>query len=398
MHRHKNLENSVSCDRIEVEVVMSLNNNANGRAAFIVLESAKNFGNRVDQEFCNKRHESAMFSNFEYVRQGESFQIPVEEVRFSNGEGKVVLGESPRGRDVYIFSDVGNHGITYQLYGKTTYMSPDEHFQNIKRVVSALSGKAKRITVVMPLLYASRQHRPRMRESSDCALALQELERLGVNSVITFDAHDPNVSNAIPLMSFQNIYPTYEIVSEILRLEDEIVVDPQKLIVISPDTGAMDRGLYYAGVLGLDLGVFYKRRDYTKIVGGKNPIVQHQYMGKPIEGMDVLITDDMISSGQSVLDVAKELKEMKANKIFIAVSFALFTNGFDKFTEYYEAGYFERVYATNLSYVPEELLEMPWYRSVDVSRYLALILDRLNRDESILDLLDSTHFITDLIK
>ena len=268
----------------------------------IALESCKELGNAIDKLIQEKRNTN------------ESFLIPINEIRFSNGEGKVKISESVRGKDIYILCDIGNYSCTYKMFGFINHKGPDEHFQDIKRTVSAIRGKAAKITVIMPLLYESRQHRRKGRESLDCALALQELERLGVHEVLTFDVHDPNVQNAIPLLSFENFYPTYDIVKSLIKNENTLELNKDKLIVISPDTGAMDRAIYYSSVLGVDVGLFYKRRDHSTIVNGKNPIVQHEYMGRDVEGKDVLIVDDMIASGESVLDIAMELKRKKSKK------------------------------------------------------------------------------------
>lgn len=360
----------------------------NGQLGIIALESCKELGTKIDYYLRKKREDSDK----------ETFLISTEEVRFSNGEGKVVLEESVRGKDIFIICDIGNYSCTYEMFGFKNHKGPDEHFQDIKRVVSALCGRARRVTVVMPLLYEGRQHRRKGRESLDCALALQELERLGVENIITFDVHDPNVQNAIPLVSFQNLYPTYEIVKTFIKEEKDLLIDNTKMIVISPDTGAMDRSIYYSSVLELDVGLFYKRRDYSQIVGGKNPIVQHEYIGKDVEGLDVLVTDDMIASGESVFDIVKELKKRKANKIHVAVTFALFTEGVEKFNEYYEKGFIDKVYSTNLTYIPEKVKKYEWFKEVDMSEFIATIIDYINCDKSIAPVLDATESIKKLIK
>jgi ribose-phosphate pyrophosphokinase len=375
----------------------SKNNRPNGNLGIIALESCKELGEKIDDYLCNKWKNTD--EDFESKKEiPKSVLISVNEVRFSNGEGKVVIEESVRGKDIFILCDIGNYSCTYNMFGFTNHMGPDEHYQDIKRVVSALNGRAKRVTVIMPLMYEGRQHRRKHRESLDCALALQELERLGVRNIITFDVHDPNVQNAIPIVSFQNLYPTFEIVRKFIELEKEELIDNSKIIVISPDTGAMDRSIYYASVLGVDVGLFYKRRDYSQVVGGKNPIIQHEYMGRNVEGLNILITDDMIASGESIFDIAKELKKRKANKIYVAATFALFTEGIQKFDEYYEKGIIDKVLSTNLAYLPKEVLGKEWFAEVDVSEFLADIIDNINRDKSIEPLIDDVTKIKEIMK
>ncbi|MBS4538477.1 ribose-phosphate pyrophosphokinase [Clostridium sp. D2Q-11] len=370
------------------------NGTPNGELGIIALESCHQLGDKINYYLSKKRNDN--LNSDDYL--SENFLISTEEVRFSNGEGKVVIDESVRGKDIFIIADVGNYSNTYEMFGFKNHKGPDEHFQDIKRAVSALGGRARRVTVIMPMLYESRQHRRKGRESLDCALALQELERLGVQNIITFDVHDPNVQNAIPLISFQNLYPTYEIVKTFIKEEKDLSFHNSNMIVISPDTGAMDRSIYYSSVLGLDVGLFYKRRDYSKVIAGKNPIVEHEYIGKNIEGLDILITDDMIASGESVFDIVKELKERKANRVYVAVTFALFTEGIEKFNEFYEKGLIEKVYATNLTYIPEEVKKYRWFKEVDMSKFLATILDYINRDESIAPVIDATESIKKLLK
>lgn len=284
------------------------------------------------------------------------------------------------------------------MFGFTNHKGPDEHFQDIKRTVSAIRGKAARITVIMPLLYQSRQHRRKGRESLDCALALQELERLGVDEILTFDVHDPNVQNAIPLLSFENLYPTYDIVKSLISNEDTLELDKEKLLVISPDTGAMDRAIYYSSVLGVDVGLFYKRRDHSTVVNGKNPIVDHEYMGREVEGKDVLIVDDMIASGESVLDIALELKKRNAKNVYVATTFAFFTEGLEKFNKYYSDGIISKVYSTNLTYISPELRETKWFNAVDMSEFLSRVINRLNYGKSIAKYMDATRIIRSLLK
>lgn len=362
-------------------------NQHHGKMGLIVLKSCKQLGAEVDQFIRQLRNDD----------DNESYIIPIEEVRFSNGEGKVKINDSVRGRDVYILCDIGNYSCTYNLFGYENHMSPDDHFRDIKRVLSAIGGKASRITVLMPLLYSSRQHKRKGRESLDCAQALEELQNLGVDCILTFDAHDSTIYNAIPGTSFENIYPTYSMLKRFIQNEgDDIFKD--NMTVISPDTGAMDRAIYYANVLGLDVGMFYKRRDHSRIVNGKNPIVQHEYIGGPLEGKRVLIIDDMIASGESVIDVINEIQKQNVSDVYAAVSFAFFTSGLEKFDKLYEEGKLKKLYSTNLTYAPEELLKRPWFVQVDMSKFIAKILCTLNNDESISPLLDSAARIRRLLK
>jgi len=357
----------------------------NHELGIIALESSTELGNAIDKYIQNSRNCT------------ESFLIPIDEIRFSNGEGKVKIAETVRGKDIYILCDVGNYSCTYKMFGISNHKGPDEHFQDIKRTVAAIRGKAARITVIMPLLYESRQHRRKGRESLDCALALQELERLGVDEIITFDVHDPNIQNAIPLLSFENIYPTYDIVKAIISNEKSLELDKEKLLVISPDTGAMDRAIYYSSTLGVDVGLFYKRRDHSTIVNGKNPIVQHEYVGREVSGKDVLIVDDMIASGESVLDIAKELKERNAKNVYVAATFAFFTEGLEKINKAYEDGLIARIYSTNLSYISQELQDAVWFEGVDLSELSARIINRLNHGRSIAKYMDATRIIQSLL-
>ena len=360
-------------------------NELNHELGIIALESCTELGNAIDK-YIQKNRECT-----------ESFLIPIDEIRFSNGEGKVKISETVRGKDIYILCDVGNYSCTYKMFGIENHKGPDEHFQDIKRTVGAIRGKAARITVIMPLLYESRQHRRKGRESLDCALALQELERLGVDEIITFDVHDPNIQNATPLLSFENIYPTYDIVKGIISNEESLELDKEKLLVISPDTGAMDRAIYYSSTLGVDVGLFYKRRDHSTIVNGKNPIVQHEYVGRNVAGKDVLIVDDMIASGESVLDIAKELKKRNAKNVYVAATFAFFTEGFEKFNNAYKDGLIARIYSTNLSYIPQELHDSEWFKGVDLSELSARIINRLNHGRSIAKYMDATRIIHSLL-
>ena len=332
----------------------------------IVLENAKEFGEKLQKNLNKIRNND------------ENYIIPITSSRFNNGEGKVIIGSSVREKDLYILCDVGNYSITYNMHGKEHEMSPDEHFQDIKRVISATCGHACKITVIMPLLYQARQHKRRGRESLDCAIALQELERLGVNNIITFDAHDPNVSNAIPRLPFENFYPTHTILSKLVKQED---ID--NLLVVSPDMGAMERARYYAEMLECDVGVFYKRRDLSTMVNGKNPIVEHVYMGADVKDRNIIVVDDMIASGQSMIEVATELKARGAKNIYLVATFALLTEGTEGFMKAYQEGIFAKLYSTNLSYVPDTIKSQEWYCDVDCSSQLATIIDALNKKKSI---------------
>jgi ribose-phosphate pyrophosphokinase len=328
----------------------------------------------------------------------ESFIIPSECPRFFNGEGKAVIRESVRGYDLYIIADVVNYNCKYKMFGMDCPMSPDDHFQDLKRVIAAAGGRARRIAVIMPWLYEGRQHRRQGRESLDCAVGLQELERLGVTHIYTFDAHDPRVQNAIPLTGFNNLYPTYQIIRALVENEPDLEIDRSRMLVVSPDEGGMGRSIYYASNLGLDVSMFYKRRDYTQVVNGKNPIIQHEYLGEDVEDRDVLIVDDILASGESVVDLARELKRRKAGRIYIAVTFALFTEGIRAFRECYEAGLVTRLYATNLTYQSPEILAAPWFVSVDMSEFIAYMIDLLNHDHSIGALFDATQKIGEFLK
>lgn len=318
----------------------------------------------------------------------DSFLIDCECPRFGSGEAKGKINESVRGADLYILVDVCNYSITYKVCGYENHMSPDDHYQDLKRIIAAATGKAHRINVIMPFIYEGRQHKRTKRESLDCALALQELMNMGVSNFITFDAHDPRVMNAIPLGGFDNFMPTYQFLKALLRSVPDLTIDNDHLMIISPDEGAMARAVYFSNVLGVDMGMFYKRRDYSKVVNGRNPIVAHEFLGSSVEGKDVFIIDDMISSGESMLDVAKELKKRKAKRVFVAATFGLFTNGLKQFDEYYEQGLISKVLTTNVIYQTPDLLSRPYYINVDLSKYIALMIDKLNYDHSISELLD----------
>ncbi len=317
----------------------------------------------------------------------ESYITHIKCPRFGSGEAKCVINETVRGHDVYIICDMFNHGITYKMYGVENRMSPDDHYQDLKRIIAAISGKARRVTVVMPMLYEGRQHRRTARESLDCAMALQELVNMGVSNIITFDAHDARVQNAIPLSGFDDVQTTYQMIKALSRRVPDISFNKDDTIVISPDEGGMKRAMYYSSVLGLDLGMYYKRRNYSVIVDGKNPIEAHEYLGRSVEGKDVMIIDDMISSGESVLDISKMLKEQGAKRIFIFTAFGLFCNGLEKFDEAYKKGEITKVFTTNLIYRMPQLFEREWYCEVDMSKYISLLINTLNHDETISNLL-----------
>lgn len=328
----------------------------------------------------------------------KTFLIDHSTPRFGTGEGKAVLNESIRGKDIYILIDVCNYSIDYTINGIRRGMSPDEHYQDLKRVIAAISGKAKKITIIMPYLYEGRQHRKTTRESLDCALMLQELVRLGVDSIITFDVHDPRVQCAIPLTDFESIKPTYQFLKTLVKKVDDIQIDSEHLMMISPDEGAMDRSIYFSNVLGVDIGMFYKRRDYTKIIAGKNPIIAHEYLGRNVEGMDVIVVDDILASGESILDVAYQLKKQRANRVFIMCSFGLFTNGLGAFDQAYKEGVIDKVFSTNLVYQNPELFAREYYESVDMSKYVAMIIDTLNKNETISPLLNPVNRINRLLE
>ena len=328
----------------------------------------------------------------------QDFLIEVTCPRFGNGECKGMIKESIRGYDMYILCDPGAYNVEYQMFGQRVPMSPDEHFANLKRIIAAMGGKAKRVTVIMPMLYEGRQHRRSARESLDCAMALQELENMGVSNIITFDAHDPRVQNAIPTTGFESIMPSYQIFKALLKRDKTLKIDKEHMMIVSPDEGAIDRNIFYASVLGLDMGLFYKRRDYTRIVNGRNPIVAHEYLGDSVEGKDVFVADDMISSGESIIDLARELKKRKANRIFAGCTFALFTNGIDAFEEAYRNGFIDRVISTNLTYRKPELAETEWFVEADMSKYISFIIATLNHDRSLSKLLNPYDRIHALIK
>ena len=372
-----------------------------GPLGLIPLKSCTGLGKKVDDYLVEWRREresehksTIAFSGY----QRDSYILEANTPRFGSGEGKGTIEESVRGDDLYIMVDVCNYSLTYSLFGMTNHMSPDDHFQDLKRIIAAAAGKARRINVIMPFLYESRQHKRSGRESLDCAMALQELVNMGVENIITFDAHDPRVQNSIPLKGFETVQPIYQFLKHLLKNEPDLQIDSDHMMVISPDEGGTSRAIYFANMLGLDMGMFYKRRDYTKIVNGRNPIAAHEFLGSSVEGKDVLIIDDMISSGESMLDVAKELKRRKARKVFICATFGLFTGGLAKFDQYYQDGLIDRILTTNLVYQTPDLLSRPYYIDVDMSKYIALIIDNLNHDASLSDLLTPTKRINKLLE
>ena len=371
-----------------------------GSLGIISLEGCKILGDKVDKylvkwrtERENEHKDSLAFAGY----QRDSYLLSAKVPRFGSGEAKGMLLESARGTDLYILVDVCNYSLTYSLCGHENHMSPDDHYQDLKRIIAAVGGKARRITVIMPFLYESRQHKRTTRESLDCALALQELVRMGVDNIITFDAHDPRVQNAIPLHGFETVQPAYQFIKGLLRNVKNLQIDADHMMIISPDEGGMKRAIYIANVLGLDMGMFYKRRDYTKVVNGRNPIVAHEFLGSSVEGKDVIIIDDMISSGESMIDTAAALKARKANRIFIFSTFGLFTNGLEKFDKAYENGLIDKVLTTNLVYQTPELLQREWYINCDMSKYVAYIIDTLNHDSSISDLLSPSERIQNIV-
>lgn len=371
-----------------------------GALGIIALDGCQEMGEKVNDYLVKWRRESGHIHKDDVVFSGyerDTYLIDAHVPRFGSGEAKGIIGESVRGKDIYLMVDVCNYSLTYSLTGHINHMSPDDHFQNLKRIIAAIGGKGRRLNVIMPFLYESRQHKRSGRESLDCAIALQELVRMGADNIITFDAHDPRVQNAIPLSGFETVKPTYQFVKGLLHHYDDLQIDSSHMMAISPDEGATERAVYLANVLNLDMGMFYKRRDYTKIVNGRNPIVAHEFLGSSVEGKDVIIQDDMISSGDSILDVARQLKRRKAKRIFAAATFGLFTNGLDKFDQAYEEGVFDAILTTNLIYQTPELLERPYYINCDMSKYIALMIDTLNHDGSISSILDPNERIRHLV-
>ncbi len=367
----------------------------------VAMESCSELGQKVNDHIVsfrkntiNEVSESPLYVNY----RSKNYLVDCCCPRFGSGEGKGILKETIRGTDLFIMTDVCNHSLTYTVNGHPNHMSPDDHFQDLKRIISAATGKAHRITVIMPFLYESRQHKRNARESLDCALALEELAAMGIANIITFDAHDPRVQNAIPLNGFDSFNPLYQFMKALFREVPDLTVDKDHLMVISPDEGAMHRAVYFSNMLGVDMGMFYKRRDYSKIVNGKNPIVAHEFLGDDVKDKDVIIIDDMISSGESMLDVAKQLKERKAKRVIACTTFGLFTDGFEKFDEYYKNGYLSKVITTNLTYLPPEAKEKPYFITADLSKYLAIIIDSLNHDTPIGSVMTPTEKIHALLE
>ncbi len=367
----------------------------------VAMESCTKLGKKVNDHIVsfrkntiNEVSESPLYVNY----RSKNYLVDCCCPRFGSGEGKGILRETIRGTDLFIITDVCNHSLTYTVNGYLNHMSPDDHFQDLKRIISAATGKAHRITVIMPFLYESRQHKRTKRESLDCAMALEELTSMGISNIITFDAHDPRVQNAIPLSGFDSFNPLYQFMKALFREVPDLKVDKEHLMVISPDEGAMHRAVYFSNMLGVDMGMFYKRRDYSKIINGKNPIVAHEFLGDDVSGKDVIIIDDMISSGESILDVAKQLKERKAKRVIACTTFGLFTDGFEKFDKYYENGYFSKVITTNLTYLPPEVNEKPYFITADLSKYLAIIIDSLNHDTPIGSVMTPTDKIHALLE
>ena len=372
-----------------------------GPLGIIALPGCEELAHKIDNYIVEWRKEQAeehKDSIAFYGYQRDTYLIDTSLARFGSGEGKAVLNDSIRGYDLYIVADCFNYSVTYNMYGMTVPKSPDDHFSDLKRVISAASSKAKRINVITPMLYEGRQHKRSSRESLDCAMALQELTHLGVENIITIDAHDKRVQNAIPHKSFENVMPAYQQIKAVVNSVDDLKIDPEHLMIISPDEGAMHRCIYFATQLGVNLGMFYKRRDYTQIINGRNPIVDHQYLGESVEGKDIIIVDDMISSGESMLEVARKLKELKAKRIFVCTSFGLFCNGLDIFDKAHADGVFEKVFTTNGVYQSPELLSRDWYVSVELSKYLAYFIDTINHDLSVSTLLDSSEKISALLQ
>ena len=372
-----------------------------GPLGLIPLKGMEEFTKKVNNYLVEWRKEresehkgTLLFSEYEK----DSYIIKSSISRFGSGEAKGTIEESVRGDDLYLLVDVCNYSMTYSLSGKINHMSPDDHFQDLKRIIAAIAGKARRINVIMPFLYESRQHKKTGRESLDCALALQELTNMGVENIITFDAHDPRVQNAIPLKGFETVQPIYQYTKGLLKNFPDLQVDSEHMMIISPDEGGMRRAIYFANMLKLDVGMFYKRRDYTKVVDGRNPIIAHEFLGADVEGKDLVIIDDMISSGESVQEVAKELKKRKARRVFVCATFGLFTNGFARFDQYYEDGIVDGIFTTNLVYQSPDLLSRPYYHSIEMSKYVALIIDNLNHDSTISGLLTPTNRINNFLE
>lgn len=366
------------------------NGNHSNPLGMIVLKGAAELGANIDYHLTKWSTEGG--------NPRETFIVPSECPRFSSGDGKGLIRDTVRGKDLFFLVDVGNYSVKYNMYGMQNSMSPDDHFQDLKRLIQAANGKANRLTVIMPSLYGSRQHRRNYRESLDCAAALQELHAMGVTNIVTFDAHDPRVQNAVPLMSIDNVMPTYQVLKCMMRRLPDLMLDREHFMVVSPDEGAMNRNMYYASVLGVDLGMFYKRRDYSRVVNGRNPIVAHEYLGNSVEGKDVFIADDIISSGESMLDIAYALKKQKARRIFTYATYTIFTNGLEAFDKAFEEGVIDGVLGTNLTYLRPELDERDWFYKVDVSKYIAYFIAALNHDVSVSEIIDPHEKIQALLE
>ena len=371
------------------EILFNHKNNV-APLGLIVMDNAKELGKKIDDYLVKW----AIKGGFET----DSFILESECPRFASGDGKGLIKSTVRGKDLFIITDMGNYSCTYTYFGKENAMSPDDHVQDLKRIIQAAGGKAHRINVIMPNLYGGRQHRRNYRESLDCAVALQELERMGVSNIVAFDAHDPRVQNAVPLMGFDNVIPSYQVLKAMFHNIKDFHITKDKFMVVSPDEGALNRNMFYASELGVDLGMFYKRRDYSKIVNGRNPIVAHEYLGNSVEGKDIFIADDIISSGQSVLDIAYELKKRKARRIFAYATYSIFTNGLETFDKAYADGYISGVFGTNLTYCPPELLQREWFNSVDVSKYVAYFIASINHDVSISTVIDPHEKVQQLLE
>ena len=357
-----------------------------GSLGIVAHKSCTGLGEKVDHYLVkwranrdNVHKDNIVFHGYE----ADTYLISADCPRFGSGEAKGILNESVRGKDIYIMVDVGNYSCTYMMAGQPQRMSPDDHYADLKRLIAAMTDKPKKITVIMPFLYESRQHKRSSRESLDCAVMLQELKSYGVDNIVTFDAHDPRVVNAIPKSGFENVRPTYQFIKTLLRTTPDLEIDNNHMMVISPDEGAMHRAIYFANLLGVDVGMFYKRRDYSRVVDGRNPIVAHEFLGDSVEGKDVIIIDDMIASGESMIDVARQLKKRKARRVYCIATFGLFTKGLDVFDKCHEEGLIEKVITTNLTYQMPDLFKKDWYESADMSKYIALIIDHLNHDASI---------------
>ena len=358
-----------------------------GELSIIGMKGCDDFLSKVD----------GYLNSFRDDADRSTYLVNAECPRFGSGEGKAIIHETLRGHDTYIYTDIFNYGVTYKMYGMNVPMSPDDHYQDIKRMLCAIGGKARRVTLIMPMLYEGRQHRRTARESLDCAMALQELTAMGVSNIVTFDAHDPNVQQAIPCGGFDNVRPAYQMLKALIKEYPDVTFDPEKTMIIAPDEGAMSRSMYYSSLLGVDLGMFYKRRNYKIVIDGRNPIEAHEFLGKSVEGKDLIVVDDMIASGESVLDLAYQLKEKGARRVFVFATFGLFTSGPDKFDKAYAEGKLDRIFTTNLNYRAPAIIERPWYTEVDMSKFVAYIIENMNQDASISTLLNPVERIHALV-